>query len=203
MTQAQPGTETDPFRNDLRNGETLADAFHVDDTVVGVTDRRLLVRRDGATRAVDLTNVRSVRQRTTDEPRRLRQAVQWTVVGVVLVGGWLFAPLDALVQPVEPPQGTGFDGLFETVNRLVDLLGYLDEAFLVGGVLAFLVAGGFVAMYLRRREAVLEITVAGMDPIRIPQPRDATAVDRLRGAVDAHAQSAEADDAPPDSRIED
>jgi len=187
MTPSPSSTGEDPFGDQIRTGEHLEEVLQIGAATVGVTDQRLLVRQDDRIRAVDLTNVRAVRHRTIDEKPRLARAAQWTVVALVLLGGWLFAPLDGMTEPIDPPQGTGFDGPFDTVNQLVSVLGYLDEAFLLGGLLAVLPVGGFLLLYVRSREQVLEVTVAGMDPIRLPPPRDTTAVDRLRGAVTARA----------------
>lgn len=188
MSQTPSGDPDDPFRDDLRSGETLADAFYVDETAIGVTDQRLLVHRDGHTRAVDLTNVREVRQRTRQDRGRLRSALQWGGLAGFLLAAWLFAPLEGLVAPVEAPPGGGFEGLYSAVGTLVDLLGYVDEAFLVVALLALGWAGWQVLSFLRGREERLEVTVAGADPIELPPPRDATAGDRLRGAIDARAR---------------
>lgn len=180
----QPG----PFAAHLREGERLTDEFRVGSATVGVTDRRLLVAREGGTpavRAVDRTNVGSVRQRTLSDRGRLLSAFPWAGLGAFLLAAWRFAPLEGFLAPVEAPPGTGFEGLFETVNTLVELLGYLDEAFLAVGLLAFAWAGFRVVGYLRERRTVLEVAVAGADPIRLPVPDDPTAVDRLRGAVSA------------------
>lgn len=190
MSQSPSADPKDPFRDDLRSGETLADAFYVDETAIGVTDERLLVHRNGVTRAVDLTNVREVRQLTRQDRGHLLSALQWGGLAVFLLAAWRFAPLEGLVAPVEAPPGGGFERLYATVATLVDLLGYVDEAFLVVALLAVGWAGWQVASYLRGREELLEVTVAGADPIQLSPPRDLTAVDRLRGAIDARSDDA-------------
>jgi len=191
MSSAASDTADAALSKALRSDESLADTLYFGAATVGVTDRRLLVRQDDRTRAVDLTNVEAVRRRTRADTHRLFAAIQWAIVAVVLFGGWLFAPLDGLAVAVDAPPGTGFQGLFATVDRLVGLLGYIDEAFLLGGVATLLLAGGFVAVYLHSRAENLEVIVAGFDPIVLPPPPDDTAVHRLRGAVDAQeAESA-------------
>ncbi len=185
MSQAPPGDDGTPFADDLRSGETLADAFHVGEASVGVTDRRLLVRQDSRTRAVDLTNVREVRQRTRQDRGRVLSALQWAGLGVLLLAAWRFAPLEGFVAPVEAPPGGGFEGLYSAVAALMEALRYVDEAFLLVALLALAWAGWQILSFVRGREEVLEVTVAGGHPVRVPPPNDPTAVDRLRGAVNA------------------
>jgi hypothetical protein len=60
------------------------------------------------------------------------------------------------------------------------LFALLDEAFLVGGVVALGWAGLRVAQYVRSRTRALEITVAGADPVRLPVPGSDRPVERLR-----------------------
>ena len=187
MTQTGAGGPEAPLAADLRDDETLDDAFHVGDATVGVTDRRLLVRQAGRTRAVDLTNVRRVRERTRQDRRRLVPCLQWVLVAAVLLGAWLFVPLENVSGTVVGTPGGDFVDFYNAVRTLVDLLEYVDEAFLVVGILALGSAGWRLVSFLRDRETVLEVTVAGADPVHLPLPADPTAVDRLRGAVGARS----------------
>ena len=189
MTPATGATDDDAFRGALRDDETLTETVKVDAAAIGVTDRRLLVRQGGDVRAVDLTNVRAVRRRTLQDRGRLSAALQWGGLAAVLVAARAFAPLEALIVPVEPPPGGGFEGLYEAVAVLVDALRYLDEAFLAVALLAIAWAGRQLVGFYRTREHVLEITNAGGDPVRLPPPGDPTDVDRLRGAVSAGSRA--------------
>jgi len=189
MTQTGAGGPEAPIAADLRDDETLDDAFHVGDATVGVTDRRLLVRQAGRTRAVDLTNVRRVRERTLQDRRRLVPCLQWVLVAAVLLGAWLFVPLENVSGTVVATPGGDFVDFYNAVRTLVDLLEYVDEAFLVVGILALGAAGWRLVSFLRDRETVLEIAVAGADPVHLPPPADPTAVDRLRGAVGARSRT--------------
>jgi len=189
MTQTGAGGPEAPLAADLRDDETLDDAFHVGDATVGVTDRRLLVRQAGRTRAVDLTNVRRVRERTRQDRRRLVPCLQWVLVAAVLLGAWLFVPLENVSGTVVATPGGDFVDFYNAVRTLVDLLEYVDEAFLVVGILALGSAGWRLVSFLRERETVLEVTVAGADPVHLPPPADPTAVDRLRGAVGARSRT--------------
>ena len=187
-----PGTgaaAADGFRGALRDDETLTETVQVGAAAIGVTDRRLLVRQDAEIRAVDLTNVRAVRRRTLQDRGRLSAALQWGGLAAVLVAARAFAPLEALVVPVEPPPDGGFDSLYEAVAVLVDALRYLDEAFLAVALLATAWAGWQLVAFYRNREDVLEITVARGDPVRLPPPGDPTDVDRLRGAVGTRSRA--------------
>jgi hypothetical protein len=189
MTPATGAAADEGFRGALRAEETLTETVQVGAAALGVTDRRLLVRQDAEIRAVDLTNVRAVRRRTLQDRGRLSAALQWGGLAAVLVAARAFAPLEGLVAPVEPPPGGGFEGLYEAVAVLVDALRYLDEAFLAVALLAIAWAGWQLVAFYRTREDVLEITVAGGDPVRLPPPGDPTDVDRLRGAVSARSRA--------------
>lgn len=184
------GHEPDPepdgtFAGETRAGETVTEEFRVGSAVVGVTDQRLLVRHDGQIRAVDLTNVREVGDRTLSDRRRILTAIQWVALGAFLLIAWWFAPLDGFVAPVDQAPGGAFRDLYAAVNALVDALRYVDEAFLVVAVLSFGWAGWQLVQYGRGRRRVLEVTVAGAAPVHLPRPADSTATDRLRGAVSA------------------
>ena len=189
MTPATGAADSDAFRGALRDGETLTEAVRVGAAALGVTDRRLLVRQDAEIRAVDLTNVRAVGQRTLQHRGRLSAALQWGGLAGVLVVARAFAPLEGLVAPVEPPPGGGFEALYAAVAVLVDAFRYLDEAFLAVALLAIAWAGWQLVAFYRTREHVLEITVAGGNPVRLPPPGDPTDVDRLRGAVGARSRA--------------
>lgn len=189
MIPATGAAANDDFRGALRDDETLTETVPVGAAAIGVTDRRLLVRQGADVRAIDLTNVREVRRRTLQDRGRLSAALQWGGLAAVLVVARAFAPLEALVAPVEPPPGDGFEALYEAVAVLVDALRYLDEAFLAVALLAIAWAGWHLVAFYRTREDVLEITVAGGDPVRLPPPGDPTDVDRLRGAVGARSRA--------------
>lgn len=187
MTQGHDGHPDGAFAGELRDGETLTESFTVGAAAVAVTDRRLLVRDEGTIRAVDRTNVRTVHERVLTNRGRLLSAVQWGGLGAFLLVAWRFAPLEGLVAPVEGPPDAGFEGLYAAVNALVEVLRYVDEAFLVVGLLSFAWTARQLLGYLRERRRVLEVTVAGRDPIRLTVPDDPTATDRLRGAVSARS----------------
>lgn len=170
----------------LYEGEQQVDERRVADARVVLTSHRLLVVREQGSprlRAVDRPNLGEVRTRTESERGHLLSAVQWVLLGGFLLAAWRFVPFGGLVRPVEAPAGTGFGGLFETVNALVALLAYLDEAFLAAGALALAWAVVRVVLYLRGRERFLELTVAGGEPVRFPGGATDEEIDHLRSLV--------------------
>lgn len=170
----------------LYEGEQQVDERRVADARVVLTSHRLLVFREQGSprlRAVDRPNLGEVRTRTESERGHLLSAVQWVLLGGFLLAAWRFVPFGGLVRPVEAPPGTGFGGLFETVNELVSLLAYLDEAFLAAGALALAWAVVRVGLYLWGRERALELTVAGEEPIRFPGGATDEGTDHLRSLV--------------------
>lgn len=170
----------------LYDGEQQVDERRVADARVVLTSHRLLVVRERGSprlRAVDRPNLGEVRTRTESERGHLLSALQWVLLGGFLLAAWRFVPFGGLVRPVEAPPGTGFGDLFETVNALVALLAYLDEAFLAAGALALAWAVVRVALYLHGRERALELTVSGEEPIRFPGGATDEGAEHLRSLV--------------------
>ena len=171
-------------------GEELREVAVVRSGAVGLTSHRVLVLRpDGPGarfRAVDRPNVTGIAVRTSGPTAHRDRAVTAAVAaGVLLVAGSLI-DLGGFVEPVAAPEGMGIGGLLTLVDVLIAALGLLDEALLLIGLGALLWALGFLALYLRGRDRVLEITVAGDDPVRLPVAAgETTAADRLQGAMGA------------------
>ena len=186
MDQSGGGGEWGSLTEHLLEGEEPLEEQQVAGAPVAVTDRRLLVGRDDWTRdvrAVDLRNVRAVEYRKTGRRGHLLSAALWTGLGLVLVAVSRVVPSEFLSRPVEPIPGAGFESLFEAVDRLVSLLAYLDTAFLLGAALAVGWAGYRVLRYVRSRNRVLEVTVAGSEPIRFPAPDSPEQAEALRGVL--------------------
>lgn len=179
------------FESALHAGESLEEEFPVGRAAVGVTDRRLLVRQDGHLRAVDLTNVRGVDERTLSERGHVSKAVQWSLLGAFLLVARIVAPLEGLTAEVGPAPEGRFEALYSVVSLLAEILRYADEAFILVGALALAWAGRHAVGYLVGRRTVLAVDVAGADPIHLPPPAEPTAVDRLRGAVASRADREE------------
>jgi len=171
----------------LQSGERRQGTVTVADASLVVTDRRLLVVREQGTprqRAIDRANVGEIRVRTTSDRGPLWLALQWAVLGGVLLAAWRVVPFEGLVRPIDPRPGTGLEGLFALANELVGLFALLDEAFLLGGALALGWGAVRLAEYVVGRERHLEVAVTGADPVRLPAPDDDDAVERLRELCD-------------------
>ena len=170
----------------LLSDERLLEERRVAGAAVGVTDRRLVVCSADGTgdiRAVDRTSVRAVEFRSSNDRDQLLSAALWAGLGVFLLVGGGFLPSGGLFRPVDPPSTVGFDGLFEAVNRLIALLSYLDTAFLAVAALSFVWAGYRLLRYVRSRENVLEVAVAGGESIRVPAPDSPEQAAELRSML--------------------
>jgi len=165
----QPTGDPGGVEAHLRADERLLEERRVAGTSVSVTDRRVLMCSNdaGDIRAVDRTNVGAVEFRSSSDRDHLLSAALWAGLGVFLLVGRRFVPAQ-LFRPVDPPSGVGFEALFAAVNRLIALLSYLETAFLVVALLSFARAGYRSLRYVRSRERVLEVAVAGGEPIRFP-----------------------------------
>lgn len=167
----------------LYEGEKRVDTVTAGDTRLVVTTHRLLVRPEGEAsgrRAVDRANVGAVQVQTRSTRGFVWSGLQWGLLGLFLLGAWQVVPFSGLVRPIERPAGAGFGGLFQAAQTLVDLLAFLDEAFLLAGVGAVVWSGVRFAQYVRSRERTLEIAVVGADPVRLPAPENDTTVEQLR-----------------------
>lgn len=167
----------------LYEGEERVDTVTVGDTRLVVTTHRLLIRpEEGGTgrRAVDRANLGAIQVQTRSTRGYIWLGLQWGLVGLFLLGAWQVVPFSALVRSIQQPAGTGFEGLFRAAQTLVDLFARLDEAFLLGGVLALAWAGVRLVQYVRSRDRALEIAVAGADPVRLPVSKSDATVERLR-----------------------
>lgn len=168
-------------------GEELLATAPVEVGAVGVTTHRVLVLRpDGPGarfRSVDRPNVTELAARTSGPTTHRDRAVIGGIVAVALLAAGTLIDLGGIVEPVDAPTGTG-SGMLGLVNARVAALGLVDEALLLLGLGVAFASLGSLAWYLYRRDRVLEITVAGGDPIRVPLARDETGVaDPLQAAL--------------------
>lgn len=179
------------LRDLLHPDETQVDEVWIDDSQLLLTDRRLLVRRaagEPVLRAIDRVNLGPVETRTVSERAHLRLAAQWGTFGAGMLTAWWFVPFEGLARPVDPP-AVEFQALYAAVNTLASMLAYVDEAFLATALLAIGWAVGRSALYLRGRNRVVEVAVAGGDPLRFPA-QDSTA-DQLHGLLGAETTTPE------------
>lgn len=171
-------------------GETLLEVAVVEGGAIGVTSHRLLaLTPDGSGarfRAVDRPNVTGLTA-GTDGPTGLRdRSAKAGVVAVALLFGAAVIDLGGLVEP-PTATGGGLGGLFGLLDLFVTALGLVDEALAIGGLVALAVALGSLGWYLRERDRVIEVGVAGDDPVRVPIARGEADV---AGGLDTALESA-------------
>lgn len=182
-------------------GEVLEAAVPAGGGAVGVTSHRVLVLTpDGPGRrfrAVDRPNVLGVAAGTSGPTSHRDRGGLTGVAAVVLLVAGRVIDLGGLVQPIEAPAGTGLGGLFALVEGMIATLALVDEALTMLGLVALLVAFGSLGWWLRERDRVIELDVAGGDSVRVPVARsEIGGVERIREALDgqwATAGSAAAD----------
>lgn len=172
----------------LDPGESVHERIAFDETAVVVTDRRVLAFTptvDGANyRAIARPNVESVAIETTGPVANVLRAVRVGIAGVIALGAGLLFDFGAMVGGIDQPslEGTGIGGALSMVNTMITLLGALDDALMIGGVLALVLAIAFGAVYWVERERYFAIGVAGDDDVRLPIP-DEQIRDRIERAV--------------------
>ncbi|WP_435196238.1 hypothetical protein [Natronomonas sp. EA1] len=156
----------------LYAGETKLLEATVGDTRLVATSHRLLVF-GAAYRPIERPNVGGVRTRTVSETESLSWGGQALVLGVASLAGGVLAPVDGVVGATSIENTAGVPGL-GAIQSILSAIALLDEALLLLGVLGVLVGLFGVAMWLASRERVVEIEVAGGDPVQLSG--DATAV---------------------------
>lgn len=170
-------------------GESLEAVVPAGSGAVGVTSHRVLaLTPNGPGRrfeAVDHPNVLDIEASTSGPTSHRDRSLTAGVGAIALLVAGTLVDLGGLVQPVEAPTGMGLEALFAMIEGLVAALALVDEALLLLGLLALLVALGSLAWYLWERNRVIEIHVAGDESIRVRVGRgEAVEVDRLRGALE-------------------
>lgn len=181
------------------DGEELLAGIAIDGGAVGVTSHRVLVLTpDGPgarLQAVHRPNVRGVDVVAGGPTDHLARGARAGVTGLILLVAGALVDLGGLVTPIDPPAGVGVGGLLSLVNAFLGALTLLDEALTLLGVLALVPAVASFWWYLREREHVLQVDVAGDDAVTVAVRKgERTVVDRLSQALadeDADSRSAE------------
>lgn len=184
-------TDRDPdpaFTRYLDAGESLIDTIALGSTRLGVTTHRVIILDhdgDGATvQTVLRPNVTDVTMRTRGSPAHGHRAAHAAVSASVLLGAGWAIDLDGLNEPIAAPAGIGITEVIDLANTLFGLIALIDDAFLLAGLLALGPTVISASRYLSTRTHVLEITIAGDDPVRIPTRGDTAAATRLQTAVE-------------------
>lgn len=165
----------------LRDGEHIEESIPFGDNGVVVTNQRLLAfmpESEGANfRAIERPNVEGARLRSIGNPDWLGYMARGGLAGVVgiIVGTKMeFSGLISLggIDP-RAASKTGVGSMLGMLRSIADLVGKIDDAMLVVGLLGVAVWLGALGMYIQSREHVLQITIAGEGTLQVPAPKDA------------------------------
>jgi hypothetical protein len=190
----------------LYDGESIDERIDVARATVVVTSHRVLAftpESDGSNfQQVDRPNVTGVTLRSGGEPKFLRQAGKAAIYGLILVVAGLLLPIDDVLSGVGLPSTSGqlgIGGIMGMFEQMLSLLRNLDDVMRLIGALLLLFAIVPMGVYLWTREEVLEIAIAGEDPIRVPAPEiDGDAIaERLEAVVLPEGPSGD-----PDGRLD-
>lgn len=177
----------------LYEGETVEETVEMaEGATVVVTSHRVLAFKpslEGANfEQVDRPNVEGVSTGALAESDLLGRALQWGVIGLVLLAGGFLVNLDSLVGQVDLSSASagrigigGFMGMMQTV---MDLLALLDDGMRLFGAIFLLLAAVLVGVYVLTRDRTLVIRVAGNDDVHVPRPEAVTGIqERLEAAL--------------------
>jgi hypothetical protein len=178
------------LRSQLYEGEFMIDTATVDDILVGVSTHRLFAltaeEKDSTTlQSVMLPNVEGFETTAGGKQAYGLRAVRTGMYAVLLLGTGAIVDLDGLISPVATPAGAGIGGVLNMVNRLIELVSFVDEVLLGAGLLFLAGALFFAVKYLASRDRYFEVTVSGSEPIRIPIDSEVRPpIDRLEEALE-------------------
>ncbi|AWB28100.1 hypothetical protein [Halococcoides cellulosivorans] len=164
----------------LEDGESVHERISYGETTVAVTNRRVLAftpTTQGANyHAIARPNVEGVALDTQGPTANLLRALRVGIAGVIALGSGLLFDFGGMVGGIDQPslEGTGVGGALAMVDTMLALLDALDDALVIGGALALLLAVGFAGAYWVARERSLTIRVAGDADVRLPVPDDRT-----------------------------
>lgn len=175
----------------LYDGETV----DVGANRVYVTSHRVLAFPDADGDAanfqpVERPNVEGVGAERDGDRRALAKALAWAVAGVPLaVAGVLVEVGDVVSLPESVRSGdaaAGAGGVVSAFRDVVAALSLVDEGVALVGGLFVALAAWYAVRYVRSRERVVVLGVAGDDDIRLSVDADgAVAASDLRDAVQA------------------
>lgn len=177
----------------LYEGEQIRDAVSIEDARVLVTSHRVLAYTpdtDGPNfRDVERPNVVGVRLGAESNRSLLLRGIQWSVLGLILLGAGLLIDFESIVGDVDLGDGAdaiGAGGVLGLVQQLLSLLRQFDEILQLFAGLVLLASAVAFGAYVLTREPRLHIRVAGddVDDISLPRPADdGETVERLERAI--------------------
>lgn len=155
----------------LGDDEAVEGGVDVGTNRVVVTGRRVLSFTPEAPgtnyRAVDRPNVDDVTVGTRSDRGYLTWGAIVAVTALVLLAGWVLFDAGGLF-PAATGRGASALGVGGMIGQMRSWLGLLDAAMLWGGVLLLLVGAALVGLYVRSRETVVSIVVAGDRNLTVP-----------------------------------
>lgn len=169
----------------LFDGERAVETANLGDARVVVTSHRVLVvGGQRPLRAEYRPNVTAASVETTGRTELLGPGLRAAVGGGVALAAGLLVDLD-VGATLDPPDATGFGGLFGLLGRLLDALALLDDALLLAGAVGVVVGTALLGWYLWSRRRVVAIGVAGAEDIRLDVPTGAReAASRIDAALE-------------------
>lgn len=170
----------------LRDGETIEESISFGDNGVVVTNQRLLAfvpESEGANfRAIERPNVEGATLHGIGNADWLEYMGKGGLAGVVgiIVGTKMEFSGFISLQGIDPKAAsqTGVGSMLGMLSQISTLVGKIDDAMLVVGLLGVAVWLGALGMYIESREYVLDVTVAGDSDLQVPAPKDADAEHR-------------------------
>jgi len=188
----------------LYDGESVEESIELGTARVVVTSHRVLaftpeMEGENFTQA-DLPNVESVDVGSVSDRGLLSRAIQFGVVGAVLVVLGLVIDFESILGgatfDADAAQEVGAGGIISLAQRFISFMIQLDYLMRVFGVLALGLAAVLFGVYWFLRDPTLRITVAGDKPdIHLPRPTEKSGIKaRLEAAIFADGSA----DAGPD-----
>lgn len=176
----------------LEDGERVEREVSVGEDTLVVTDRRLLAftpSGDGKNyRHVERPNVSHVRIARRSDRGHLTNGLLYLLIGVgTAVVGHQFLETDGLLGSVPTGPGAASLGIGDLITKVSFWLGLVDDGVVVLGAIIALPALYHAVQFLRSRQSVLSVGVAGDDDIDLPTKRvddPNNAVEQLRLALD-------------------
>jgi hypothetical protein len=193
----------------LYEGETVEERVELEEgATLVVTSHRVLAFKPSLEgpnfEQVDRPNVEGVSTGALADSDLLSSALQWGVIGIVLIAGGFLVNLDSLVGEVNLDTSSagqiGIGGFMGMMQGVMDLLALLDDGMRLFGALFLLLAVVFVGVYVWGRERTLVIRVAGDEDVHLPRPPDVTDLqERLEIALGLRPEPAQAPSTEPTS----
>jgi len=182
----------------LRNGEVIEETVAVGENGVVVTNQRLLAfvpEGDGANyRAVERPNVEDATLRHDGDTDYLEYTAKGALGGLAAIGIGLTVDFGSFISlegvSTTGASEVGVGGLTSLLTSITSLMDRIDDALLVGGLLALVLGLGAFGLYLESRTHNLVIDIAGEEDLYIQAPSDAQHQDRtLRQILDRESHA--------------